>query len=112
MDSKEYAKIIARNLKRIAYEHKRSQADIARDLKLKQSTVSTWMVGKRIPRMDKIDMLCHYFNCSRADIMEEHQDNDEELILSKEERNLVAKYRELSPHAQETIRMLIDRYID
>ena len=22
--------------------------------------------------MDKVDLLCHYFNCSRADIMEDH----------------------------------------
>jgi hypothetical protein len=27
--------------------------------------------------MDKIDLLCHYFNCSRFDIMEEHQEAQE-----------------------------------
>lgn len=29
------------------------------------------MTGERIPRIDKIDMLCTYLNCSRVDIMEE-----------------------------------------
>lgn len=72
MSSEEYGKIISKNLKRIAYENQRTQADIARDLKLKQATVSSWMNGTRVPRMDKIDLLCHYFNCSRSDIMEDH----------------------------------------
>lgn len=72
MTSKEYGKIISKNLKRIAYEHQRSQADISRDLDLKQATVSSWMNGTRVPRMDKIDLLCHYFNCKRSDIMEPH----------------------------------------
>lgn len=74
MTSAEYGKIISKNLKRIAYDHQRTQADIARDLNLKQATVSSWMNGTRVPRMDKIDLLCHYFNCSRVDIMEPHEE--------------------------------------
>lgn len=81
MSSEEYGKIISKNLKRIAYDSQRTQADIARDLKLKQATVSSWMNGTRVPRMDKIDLLCHYFNCRRADIMEEHT---EEYYLQAE----------------------------
>lgn len=71
MNENEYAKVIAKNLKRIAYDHQKTQADIARDLKIKQSTVSSWMTGMRVPRMNKIDLLCHYFNCTRSDIMGE-----------------------------------------
>lgn len=68
----EYAKIIAKNLKAIMYEHKKTQADVAKDLGINKATVSSWMNGTRIPRMPKIDLLCHYFNVSRADIMEPH----------------------------------------
>ena len=71
-DVKYYGRIIGKNLKRIAYEHGKTQADIARDLKISKSTVSSWMNGKRVPRMKTIDLLCHYFNCKREDIMEEH----------------------------------------
>ena len=70
---KDYGKIIAQNLKRIAYENDRTQADICRDLKLSDSTVSSWFNGSRIPRMSKIDLLTHYFNCTRADIMEPYK---------------------------------------
>lgn len=57
----DYGKIIAQNIRRIAWESQKTQADIARDLNLKQATVSSWMNGTRIPRMGKIDLLCHYF---------------------------------------------------
>lgn len=75
MKPSEYGKIFSKNLKRIAYEHQRSQADIARDLGLKQGTVSTWMTGTRVPRMDKIDMLCDYFNVPRSALMEPHTED-------------------------------------
>lgn len=72
MGTEEYGKIIARNLRRIASDANKTQADIARDLRLNKATVSSWMNGTRVPRMDKVDMLASYFNVNRADIMEEH----------------------------------------
>lgn len=70
MSEKEYAKIIGKNLRRIAYEHGKSQVQISKELGINKATISSWMNGTRIPRMDKIDLLCHYFNVSRTDIME------------------------------------------
>lgn len=71
MNQKEYAKIIAKNLRRIAYDAGKSQADISRDLKINKATISSWMNGTRVPRMENVDLLCHYFNVSRTEIMEE-----------------------------------------
>ena len=71
MGENEYAKIIAKNLKKIMYECGKTQADVAKDLKINKATISSWMNGTRIPRMDKIDLLCHYFNVKRSDLMEE-----------------------------------------
>ena len=73
---KEYAKIIGRNLRKIAYEHDKTQAQIAKDLRQPTATVSSWMNGTRIPRMGKIDLLCEYFGVSRVDIMEPHKHNE------------------------------------
>lgn len=70
MSEQEYAKIIGKNLRRIAYEHGKSQVQISKELGINKATISSWMNGTRIPRMDKIDLLCHYFNVSRTDIME------------------------------------------
>lgn len=74
MSEQEYAKIIAKNLRRIMYDCGKTQADVARDLKINKATVSSWMNGTRTPKIKNIDLLCHYFNVSRADIMEEHED--------------------------------------
>lgn len=68
----DHAKIISKNLRRIAYERGKTQAEISRDLKINKSSLSMWMNGERIPRMSKIDMLCDYFGVSRSDIMDEH----------------------------------------
>ena len=94
MTNEEYGRIIAKNLKRISYEHHKSQMEIAKDLGLKQSTVSSWMNGTRVPRMPKIDMLCSYFNCSREEIMEEEPTRLTERV-SVDERELLRLYREM-----------------
>lgn len=77
MSENEYAKIIGKNLKRIMYDAGKTQIEVAKDLKISKATISSWMNGTRIPRMDKIDILCNYFNVSRADIMEEKPDQDQ-----------------------------------
>lgn len=70
MSEQEYAKVIAKNLRNIFYKNNKTQAEVAKDLGISKATLSSWMNGTRIPRMAKIDLLCHYFNCTRADIME------------------------------------------
>lgn len=70
MNEQEYNKAVAANLRRIMYERDKTQADMARDLGIKKGTISTWMNGKHMPRMDKIDMMCKYLNCKRSDLLE------------------------------------------
>lgn len=72
MTEKEYAQIVARNLRRIAYDANKSQVEIAKDLGINKTTVSAWMNGTRTPKMSKIDMLCAYFGVKRSDLMEPH----------------------------------------
>ena len=84
MSTQEYGKIISRNLRRIASDANKSQADIARDLRINKATVSSWMNGTRVPRMDKVDMLASYFNVTRAEIMEEHTSEKKTYYLDPE----------------------------
>ncbi|MDO4648984.1 MAG: helix-turn-helix transcriptional regulator [Eubacteriales bacterium] len=80
MSESEYAKLIARNLRRIMLEHDKTQAEVSKDLGISKATLSSWMNGTRIPRMSAIDRLCHYFNCTRVDIMEEQEEQDHYYI--------------------------------
>ena len=40
-------------------------------LGISATTASEWKLGKKVPRMDKIDKLCVLFNCKRTDLLEE-----------------------------------------
>ena len=94
MGEKEYGRIIGKNLKRLAWERKKTQADIARDLDISKATISSWMNGTRVPRMDKIDLLCQYFMVKRSDILEDSEEvpisgQDEHYYLDEETREIV-----------------------
>ena len=91
MSTKEYGKIISRNLRRIAADQNRTQADIARDLKINKATVSSWMNGTRVPRMDKIDLLAHYFNVNRNNIMGDVEKNEQQEYYYNAETAKVAQ---------------------
>lgn len=80
INTKEYSKIVARNLKRIMYEQDKTQTEVANDLNINKSTLSCWMNGSRTPKMPSIDMLCHYFNVTRAEIMEEESPKSTKAI--------------------------------
>lgn len=108
MDSKDYGQIIGKNLKRLAYESGKTQADISRDLKISKTTLSSWMSGYRVPRMSKIDLLCHYFNCTREDIMEP------QAAISVKDRWL-AYHKALCAHydaAPESIKEAVNKLLD
>lgn len=113
MNENEYAKIISKNLKRILYEQGKSQTDIVKDLNINKATVSSWVSGTRLPRMDKIDLLCHYLNVSRSDIMEDHSDSpsghiSKQISLSPKEIILIVRYRSASSGIRDAVDKLLD----
>lgn len=65
----EYKKVVARNLRNIMWQHQKTQAEVARDLKINKATLSAWMNGTRTPKIENIDMLCKYFGVDRSAIM-------------------------------------------
>lgn len=95
MSEQDYGRIIGANLKRLAWERRKTQADISRDLGISKATVSSWMNGTRTPRMDKIDMLCDYFSVKRSEIIEPHDEavptngQESEYYLDEETREIV-----------------------
>lgn len=71
MNQDEFKKLFAKNLRRVMVERDKAPADIVAALGVAQPTVSTWMTGKKVPRMETIDALCAYLHCRRADLLEE-----------------------------------------
>lgn len=69
VDENEYGRIVAINLKRLAYNTGKSQTQIAKELGISQSTLACWMSGKRTPKIPTIDKLAKYFGVTRNEIM-------------------------------------------
>lgn len=54
--------------KRLAISGK-TQADLAAYMNTSQASVSNWVNGVKLPRMDKIDRICEFIGCNRSDIL-------------------------------------------
>ena len=65
----ELAKTIGRNITKWLIEKDKTQQDMCNDLGWKKGTVSAWVNGTRMPKMDKIDIMCKYFGCERDDLL-------------------------------------------
>ena len=111
MTEQEYAKIIARNIRRLAFNKGKTQLEMAKELGINQSTLSCWMNGTRTPKMSKIDMLCNYFNCKREDLMEDHGGNVTfgEMLkaLTHKEVQLLDAYNAAPDSVKEAILLLL-----
>lgn len=69
--------ILSKNLKNLLERKGKTQTDMAKDLDLKESTVSSWINAVKYPRRDKIELLSDYFGVMPSDITEDksaHQD--------------------------------------
>lgn len=66
--------VIAKNLNSLLAETGKTQIDLSLFMNVSQATVSNWCKGLKMPRMDKIDKICSFFNISRSDLMTEKQE--------------------------------------
>ena len=64
-------KILSKNLKNLLERKGKTQTDMAKDLDLKESTVSSWINAVKYPRRDKIELLTDYFGVMPSDITED-----------------------------------------
>lgn len=105
MNEKDYAKVIGANIRRIAAKCGKTQTDVCRDLGIGKSTVSTWFRGERVPRMEKVDALCKYFNVSRASLLSPTLTTDELHALDEEE--VLTAYRSADARIKYAIRTML-----
>ena len=58
------------NLNRLMRENGTSQKELSDYMSVSPTSINNWVKGYKIPRMDKIDLLCKYFKVRRADLLE------------------------------------------
>ena len=92
---------IGQNIKCLLSKNNCSQQELAKALGTDKSTVSNWVRGKRIPRLDLVDRMCVIFGCTRNDIL-----SNEELVidiskLSKDNQEKLMEYFNLLLNSQD-----------
>lgn len=70
MTEDKYKKIFSENLAFYMDRNQKKQADLIRDLGFDRATVSTWVRGVSLPRMDKVQALADYFGIKKSDLIE------------------------------------------
>jgi|GEM_PF-287686 len=73
MREEDIDKIIARNISSYLAESGKDQQDFADYMNVSQATISYWCKGNKLPRMNKIDQICSYFNISRSDLFNDRR---------------------------------------
>ncbi|ARF66565.1 hypothetical protein B7C51_00265 [Paenibacillus larvae subsp. pulvifaciens] len=74
-------KVLADNIKKLLETKGKTQTDMARDLGIAETTVSSWVNCERYPRLDKIQLMADYFNVRRSELTEEKTDTCRELKI-------------------------------
>lgn len=69
-------KIFAENLQRYMEQHGIDRNKLCADLDFKYTTVSGWLSAEKYPRIDKIEILAHYFGIKKSDLVEDHNKAD------------------------------------
>ena len=63
--------IFSRNLQRLMETRGKSRYDLCDELGLNYYTLSDWILGRKYPRMDKVELLAKYFGVLKSDLIEE-----------------------------------------
>ena len=100
--------VFSRNLRRWLSLEGKTQAELARYMKVSSATASDWCNGRKMPRSDKLQSICNWFNISLVDLLEEYSAGESIPDFSQDELDLINDYRELTQEGKERIREQMD----
>lgn len=91
--------VMANNIKYYMNKFDVDRNKLCSDLNLKYMTVSDWINAKTYPRIDKIELLAHYFGINKADLVEENSSSGNDITtiynqLTTENQHKVFTYAE------------------
>lgn len=92
MSEQEINNIIASNISFHLERCGKSQVDLADYMNVSQATVSNWCKGNKLPRMDKIDKICEFFNIKRSDLMNDRTEKIAEHYYIADDARELAQF--------------------
>jgi len=63
--------IFSDNLNRLLQDRKKTQLEVAKDIKVAPQTFNSWVKGSAIPRMGKVQRLADYFHVEKSVLLDE-----------------------------------------
>lgn len=79
--------IFAKNLKRFMERDGVDRNKLCVDLGFNYTTVCGWLSAQKYPRIDKIELMAHYFRVSKADLIEDPS----KFPVTQEEKSLLKR---------------------
>lgn len=104
MDNKN---IFARNLRRQMEMAGKSRMDVCKALGFSYYTYSDWVLGKKYPRMDKVEMLAKYFGCLKSDLIEDKTASND-VGEKRQEFDIKSAVRALPKDVQEIVNLCLE----
>lgn len=108
---------IGNNIYNLLIEKGKTQREAAEEMSISLSTLNAWIIGRRIPRMDSVDLMCKYFGCTRTRIIE-GKDPAPQYTLSDgavveiKPTGFYEKYCRLSAYDQRVVESLVDTLLN
>lgn len=102
--------VFADNLQYYMNEKGVSRREISEALDISYFTVTSWVNGKKYPRMDKVELLAEYFGILKSDLIEEKQEEEKPANndgLTESQRELIAFAMTLSEDQADKVLQLM-----
>lgn len=100
--------IFSTNLKRKMDESGKTRTDISNDLGFSYYTVTDWVKGKKMPRMDKVEILARYFDCLISELIEEKNPTTKnDSGISKVKSDLIEKIMQMPDEELQKLDLLL-----
>ena len=71
MPDSEMKELFIKNLKRILKEKNCMASELAQGINVRKSTVSNWMNGLSLPRMEKVNEICGFLGVERSELFKD-----------------------------------------
>lgn len=126
MLEKELAETIGLNIADLLVSRNMKQVDLSRMLKVSESTVGKWILGKSIPKMGTLEQIAQFFNVTKSDLLNEfgvfhnYQSTSKPLDLmensavydsiTSSEYEIVKLWRESSVEGQEAAKIVLQAH--
>lgn len=81
MSDLDQRKVFSDNLIRFLESHHKTQREVASAIHVSPQTFNTWVQGKAIPRMGKVQLLADYFNVPKSYLIDEKISYNDYLTL-------------------------------